>query len=172
MVEICICRTKSCLNISNVNVQQLSRGTFLQRQNSIPQTQMIDILYHYVDKPLQSGISVRFLSASFDVIGKIYLYEDIDIESLKSFGSNDIHSSQVQYLQIRTQKPIYVLSKDRYIIREVSPQKCLVEAIFWIPIPPSVKINTFNTTPVSQKPIFSIAKRFRNPTRTFCIICE
>ena len=72
---------------------------------------MIDILYHYVNKPLQSGMSVRFLSASFDVIGKIYLYEDIDIESPKSFDSDDIHSPQVQYLQIRTQKQFMYCQK-------------------------------------------------------------
>ena len=103
---------------------------------------MIDILYHYVEKPLQSGMSVRFLSASFDVIGKIYEYEDIDVESHNSFDSDDIRSPQVQYLQIRTQKPIYVLSKDRYIIREISPQKMLGGGCILDPYPPKCQNKT------------------------------
>lgn len=142
VVESAFAGQRVALNISNISVQQLSRGAFLQRQNSIPQTQMIDILYHYVDKPLQSGMSVRFLSASFDVIGKIYLYENIDIEPPKSFDSDGIHSPQIQYLQIRTQKPIYVLSKDRYIIREVSPQKMLGGGYILDPYPPKCQNKT------------------------------
>ena len=144
-VDTAFAGQRVALNISNINVEHLSRGTFLQRQNSIPQTQMIDILYHYVDKPLQSGMSVRILSASFDVIGKIYEYDPIDIDSSQSFDSDDRYSPQVQYLQIRTQKPIYLISKDRYIIREISPQKMLGGGYILDPYPPKCQNKTRST---------------------------
>jgi selenocysteine-specific elongation factor len=139
-VDTAFAGQRVALNLNNINVQELSRGTFLQRANSIPCTQMIDIVYHYVDSPLPTGTSVRFLSASFDVVGKIYEYEPLEEDSPLSEDTKT--STKMQYLQIRTQSPVYVLPEDRYILRKVSPQKMLGGGYILDPFPPKCQSRT------------------------------
>lgn len=101
------------VNLSGVEVEEVSRGDVLAVPGSLPATTMVDCRLHLLPsapRPLAHRTRIRFHVGTAEVMGRAYL---LDRQELEPGGS--------ALVQFRLESPVAVRRGDRYVIRSYSP---------------------------------------------------
>lgn len=104
---------RCAINLSNVKVDEVSRGDVLSRENVMVSSMMIDCYLYYLssaDKPLENRQRIRLYHGTSEILARVVL---LDKEELKPGESG--------YVQFRLEKPLTSQRNDRYVIRSYSP---------------------------------------------------
>ena len=103
---------RTALNIVGIEKEAIQRGSLLYRPQSIPPTSILDMEYHHLhDAPnLKDGSRVRLLHGAMEVLARITI-----------ISGHDTLKEGVQFLQLRSEKPLILLPGDRCILRQESP---------------------------------------------------
>jgi selenocysteine-specific elongation factor len=108
-----IAGTRTAINLSGVDRDQLKRGDVLISPGSVEPTYMIDTQLQYLPgapRKLLNRERVRFHIGTSEVLSNIVL---IDREELTP--------GEEAYVQIRLTEPVVALPTDRFVIRSLSP---------------------------------------------------
>ena len=109
--------SRTAINISGLDVEQLQRGEVVTSPGQYHATQRIDLSFHLLPNatsPLRHHTQVKFFSGTSETIGEVRL---LGTETLDPGGNG--------WLQLDLHAPIVVVRGDRYILRRPSPSETL-----------------------------------------------
>lgn len=109
--------SRTAVNISGVDVEQIQRGDVLAHPGQYQATRRIDVRFkalHDISKPLAHGDEVKFFVGSSETVATIRL-----------LGANEIKASEEGWLQLELRDATVALRGDRYILRRPSPSETL-----------------------------------------------
>jgi selenocysteine-specific elongation factor len=104
---------RTAINLQGVEKDSLERGSVLVRPHTIYPTSRIDVKIEHLasnSKPLKNRSVVRFHSGTSEVLALLILLEGDELPP----GGNAL-------AQLKLEKPIVVLPRDRFVIRSYSP---------------------------------------------------
>ena len=101
------------INLAGVDVADIDRGAVVTTPGAYPVGNILDIkIYNLksMDKPLVQRQRVRFHIGAVEVLGRVHLLEQ-----------EEILPGQEGYAQILLEKPVVIVSHERFVIRFYSP---------------------------------------------------
>jgi len=105
--------SRTAVNISGVNVDEIQRGDVLVHPGSYNTTKMMDVwctLLPDADAPLKHNTEVKFFLGAAEVMARVRV---LGVEALLPGGD--------AFLQLMLREPVVALRGDRFIIRRPSP---------------------------------------------------
>ena len=109
--------SRTAVNISGVDVEQIQRGDVLAHPGQYQATRRIDVRFkalHDISKPLAHGDEVKFFVGSSETVATIRI-----------LGTDEIKASEEGWLQLELRDDTVALRGDRYILRRPSPSETL-----------------------------------------------
>jgi selenocysteine-specific elongation factor len=109
--------SRSAVNISGVEVAQISRGDVLVCEGSYPVTSMLDVRFRLLpdaDHPLKHDQRVKFFIGAAQRLARVRL-----------LGEAVINPGESGWLQLMLDAPVVAVRGDRYILRRPSPGSTL-----------------------------------------------
>ena len=104
---------RTAINIQGIEKTKLERGYVLGFPEEMHSTYMLDVtlkLLENASNPLKNRARIRFHSGTVEVMGRVIILE-----------KNFVNPGDKTFAQIRLEKPITVLPRDRFVIRSYSP---------------------------------------------------
>lgn len=109
--------SRTAVNVSGLDVNQIQRGEVLVHPNVYRTTQRIDTSFRLikdVTAPLKHGTEVKLFIGAAEVIGRVRL-----------LGTEQLLPGEQGFLQIELRNPVVAVRSDRYILRRPSPGETL-----------------------------------------------
>ena len=109
--------SRTAVNISGVDVEQIRRGNVLAHPGQYQSTRRLDVRFkalHDISKPLTHGDEVKFFVGSSETVAIARL-----------LGTEELKAGEEGWLQLELRDPIVALRGDRYILRRPSPGETL-----------------------------------------------
>ncbi len=103
----------SAINISDIDYKEVSRGMVLATPGFFESTDILEVRFEYLksaSKPLRHLSAIRFHCGTSEVLGKICLLENKQLEPGDS-----------TWAQLRLEDPVVVAPGDKYVLRLHSP---------------------------------------------------
>lgn len=105
--------SRTAVNISGVDVNQIFRGDVISHPNTYSTTTMIDVQYRHVPE--------KNISLKHDQKVKIFIGAAQRTARVRVLGVDEIHPGQSGYLQLVVDEPVVAERGDHYILRRPSP---------------------------------------------------
>jgi selenocysteine-specific elongation factor len=105
------------LNVANLAVDEITRGMILAEPNKFIPSDLIDLrveLLNSLERPLKNRTRVRFHHGTAEILGRITILEEDQLEP-----------GQSGLAQVILEQPIAAAKGDRFVIRSYSPQTTL-----------------------------------------------
>jgi selenocysteine-specific elongation factor len=109
--------SRTAVNISGVDVEQIQRGDVLAHPNQYQAVRRIDVRFRVlkgISKPLHHGDEVKFFVGASETIA-----------TLRLLGTEELDAGQEGWLQLELRDPLVAVRGDRYILRRPSPGETL-----------------------------------------------
>ena len=113
-VETAFPGSRTAVNISGVEVDQIHRGNVVSKPGLYKLTRRLDVhfsLLKDVSTPMRHNTRVKFFLGSAEVSARVRL-----------LGLDELLPGQVGWLQIETEEPVVTVRGDRYILRRPLPR--------------------------------------------------
>ncbi len=111
--ETAVPGSRTAVNISGVNLDEVERGNILAYPGSYPSTRRLDVHFSLladVDQPLRHNMEVKLFLGTAEVIARLRL-----------LGAEELLPGEEGWLQLETVDSIVAARGDRYILRRPSP---------------------------------------------------
>ncbi len=115
--EVAVPGSRTAVNVSGVNVEQVQRGGVLAHPGDYTTTRRMDVRFRLlpdVQQPLQHNTPVKFFLGAAEVAGRVRL-----------LGVDELLPGQAGWLQLELNDPVVSVRGDRYILRRPSPGETL-----------------------------------------------
>jgi selenocysteine-specific elongation factor len=124
---------RAAVNLGGIEVQDVARGETLTRRNALTVTRRLDASIDLLGsaKPLRHGARVRFHQGTSEVLGRVAVSGDPEIQSGTS-----------AFVRIRLESPAVLTRGDRFILRAYSPPTTIAGGSVLDPAPPRTGIRT------------------------------
>jgi selenocysteine-specific elongation factor len=125
--DIAIPGSRTAVNISGVNVDQVKRGDVIAYPGSYQSSQRIDVRFRLlrdVVHPLKHNTPVKLFLGAAEIFSRVRL-----------LGSDELLPGEEGWLQLELDQPIVAIRGDRYILRRPSPGETLGGGIVVDPQP-------------------------------------
>jgi selenocysteine-specific elongation factor len=119
--------SRTAINISGVDVDQVARGDVVTLPGKYQPTQMLDVHFRLlpdVSASLKHNTEVKLFIGTAEVLSRLRL-----------LGSEELSPGQTGWLQLELREPVVALRGDRYILRRPSPGETLGGGIVVDPRP-------------------------------------
>jgi selenocysteine-specific elongation factor len=125
--EAAIPGSRTAVNISGVNVDQIQRGNVITHPGDYRATRRVDVRFRLLPDtsgPLQHNTETKLFIGAAEVVARVRL-----------LGSEVLIPGQEGWLQLELSEPIVAVRGDRYILRRPSPGETLGGGIIIDPHP-------------------------------------
>jgi len=115
--DIAIPGSRTAINISGIDVQQVQRGDVIVHPEDYEQTRLLDVRFRLLpdaSQPLEHNTEVKFFIGTKEVVARIRL-----------LGVDELIPGQETWLQLELAEPVVAMRNDRYILRRPSPGETL-----------------------------------------------
>ncbi len=115
--QIAVPGSRTAINISGVNVEDLHRGQVVTHPGTYQPTQVLDVHFRLLpdlDLPLRHSSEVKLFLGSSEVIARVRL-----------LGTDVLTPGEEGWLQLVLREPVIAVRGDRYILRRPSPAETL-----------------------------------------------
>ncbi len=115
--ELAFPGSRTAVNISGINVEQLNRGMVVVHPNQYRETQRLDVYFRLApdaSASLRHNSEVKLFIASSEVLARV-----------RVIGKDEILPGEAGWLQLELRDPLVVVRGDRYILRRPSPGETL-----------------------------------------------
>jgi selenocysteine-specific elongation factor len=115
--EIAVPGSRTAVNISGVNVEQIQRGEVVTHPGQYIPTQRLDVRFRLlpdVSAPLRHHTEVKLFLGASETIANVRL-----------LGAETLHPGEEGWLQLELRQPVVAVRSDRYILRRPSPGETL-----------------------------------------------
>lgn len=115
--EFSVPGSRTAVNISGVDVNQVRRGTVVTHPGDYQVTRRIDVRFRLlpdVGRPLEHNTVVKLYLGAAEVLARLRL-----------LGSQSLQPGEEAWLQLELREPIVAVRGDRYILRRPSPGQTL-----------------------------------------------
>ncbi|MDI6769189.1 MAG: selenocysteine-specific translation elongation factor [Anaerolineales bacterium] len=115
--EIALPGSRTAVNISGVNVDQITRGEVIAHPGQYQPTRMLDVRFRLlpdVSGPLRHASEVKLFIGASETIADVRL-----------LGTEVLAAGQEGWLQLELRHPVIAVRGDRYILRRPSPGETL-----------------------------------------------
>lgn len=115
--EIALPGSRTAVNISGVNVDQITRGEVIAHPGQYQPTRMLDVRFRLlpdVSGPLRHAGEVKLFIGTSETIANVRL-----------LGTEVLAAGQEGWLQLELRHPVVAVRGDRYILRRPSPGETL-----------------------------------------------
>ena len=122
---------RTAINFQGLEMDAVNRGDVLSNINALKPNYMLDVSIHYLKsnkKPIKNRARVRFHTGTSEILGILVL---LDKEELVP-GESTV-------AQLRLDKPVAVISNDRFVLRSYSPVRTIGGGYILNPIPKKQK---------------------------------
>jgi selenocysteine-specific elongation factor len=109
--------SRTAVNISGVNTEQIQRGDVVARPNQYHTTRRLDARFRLlkdVSTSLKHGDEVKFFVGTSE-----------SIATLRILGAEELKPNEEGWIQLELREPIVAVRGDRYILRRPSPSETL-----------------------------------------------
>jgi selenocysteine-specific elongation factor len=109
--------SRTAVNISGVDVEQIQRGDVVAHPNQYQATRRMDVRFRALkelSKPLHHGDEVKFFVGASETIA-----------TLRLLGTDELNAGEEGWLQLELRDPLVAVRGDRYILRRPSPGETL-----------------------------------------------
>ena len=109
--------SRTAVNLSGVNVEQIQRGDVLTHLGQYHPTQRLDVRIRYLPgmtTPLHHHTEVKFFIGTSETIADVRL-----------LGTETLEPGQEAWLQLELRQPVVAVRNDRFILRRPSPAETL-----------------------------------------------
>lgn len=125
--DIAIPGSRTAVNISGVNVDQVKRGDVIAYPGSYQSSRCIDVRFRLlrdVIHPLKHNTPVKLFLGAAEILSRVRL-----------LGIEELLPGEEGWLQLELDEPIIAIRGDRYILRRPSPGETLGGGIVVDPVP-------------------------------------
>jgi selenocysteine-specific elongation factor len=115
--DLAVPGSRTAVNISGVNVDQLERGNVVAHPGDYQATRRLDVRFRLlpdVSHPIQHNMEVKVFIGSAEVVGRLRL-----------LGAEVLQPGEEGWLQLELKQPVVAVRSDRYILRRPSPGETL-----------------------------------------------
>jgi selenocysteine-specific elongation factor len=105
--------SRTAVNVSGIDVEQIARGDVLARPGQYRPTQRVDVFFRLLldaAGPLRHSSEVKFFIGASEVLARV-----------RVLGAEELIPGQEGWLQLELQRPIVAVRADRFILRRPSP---------------------------------------------------
>ncbi len=109
--------SRTAVNISGVDTEQIQRGDVLAHPNQYQPTRRIDVFFRALkdmSKPLHHADEVKFFVGASETIA-----------TLRLLGKDEFNAGEEGWMQLELRDPLIAVRGDRYILRRPSPAETL-----------------------------------------------
>ena len=117
LVDEAVPGSRTAVNISGVDVDQLARGQLVTHPGLLEPTRRLDLRFRLlpdVSQPLKHNTEVKLFVGAAEVVGRVRL-----------LGVKELAPGEEGWLQLELREPVVVARNDRYILRRPSPGETL-----------------------------------------------
>jgi selenocysteine-specific elongation factor len=125
--DIAIPGSRTAVNVSGVNVDQVKRGDVIAYPGSYRTSKRIDVRFRLlpdVVQPLKHNTTVKFFIGAAEILSRVRL-----------LGSDELLPGDEGWLQLELEDPVIAIRGDHYILRRPSPGETLGGGIVVDPSP-------------------------------------
>jgi selenocysteine-specific elongation factor len=124
---------RAALNLGGVDVQDVSRGETLTQADALTVTRRLDASIDLLRaaKPLRHGARVRFHQGTAEVLGRVAIA-----------GDSEIQPGASAFVRIRLEAPAVITRGDRFILRAYSPPMTIAGGSVLDPAPSRAGVRT------------------------------
>ncbi|MGH7338594.1 MAG: GTP-binding protein, partial [Myxococcota bacterium] len=124
---------RAAVNLGGVDVADIERGTTLTRTGALSVTRRLDATLDLLPgaKPLRHGARVRFHHGTSELLGRVAVSGDPDIQPGGS-----------AFVRLRLEAPAVLTRGDRFILRAYSPPATIAGGAVLDPLPPRTGVRT------------------------------
>ncbi len=118
---------RTAINLQGFEKEAIIRGDVVAERDSLKPTYMVDTVLEYLDsapKRLQNRTKVRFHCGTSEIIATVILLD-----------RDNLSPGDQCFAQLRLERPVVVLSKDRFVIRSYSPIRAIGGGYILNPLP-------------------------------------
>jgi selenocysteine-specific elongation factor len=139
---------RSAVNLSGVEVDDVSRGQALITPDAFVETRLADASLELLPgaKPLKHGARVRFHQGTAEILGRVALIGPLGADSRVAPGvprvSPVVAPGERAFVRLRLEAPAVIARGDRYILRAYSPPVTIAGGLILDPAPPRTAIRT------------------------------
>jgi selenocysteine-specific elongation factor len=115
--ELAVPGSRTAINLSGVNVDQIKRGDVIARPGSYQPSRRVDVQFRLlpdINQPLKHNTEVKFFVGATEVVARIRL-----------LGTEELLPGDQGWLQLEFDQPVVVVRGDHYILRRPSPGETL-----------------------------------------------
>ncbi len=115
--DIAIPGSRTAVNISGVNVDQMKRGNVITFPGTYQPSRRIDVRFRLlpdIAQPLKHDTQVKFFLGAAEIQSRVRL-----------LGSEELLPAEEGWLQLELDEPVVAIRGDRYILRRPSPGETL-----------------------------------------------
>ncbi len=115
--EIAIPGSRTAINLSGVNVDQINRGDVITHPGTYHPSRRIDVRFRLlpdIPQPLKHDTQVKFFLGAAEILARVRL-----------LGSEELLPAEEGWLQLELEQPVVAIRGDRYILRRPSPGETL-----------------------------------------------
>src|SRR5258706_3136761 len=115
--DIAVPGSRTAVNISGVNVEQIQRGEVVTYPNQYQVTRRLDARFRLlkdVSTSLKHGDEVKFFVGTSETVA-----------TLRILGTAEFGDNETGWIQLELRKPLVAVRGDRYILRRPSPSETL-----------------------------------------------
>jgi len=126
--EIASPGSRTAVNISGLDMNQIRRGEVLTIPHSYHSTQRLDVQFRLlkdVASPFKHGTEVKLFIGTVEVVGKARI-----------LGADTLNPGATGFIQLELRDPVVAVRGDRYILRRPSPGETLGGGVVLDPDPP------------------------------------
>lgn len=131
--EAAVAGERAAVNLGGVEVQEVARGETLTRQGALTTTRRLDATLDLLPgaKPLRHGARVRFHQGTSEVLGRVAVSGDAEIQP-----------GATAFVRIRLESAAVLTRGDRFILRAYSPPTTIAGGSVLDPAPPRIGVRT------------------------------
>ncbi len=125
--EIALPGSRTAINISGVNLTQITRGDVITRRGSYKASRRLDVHFRLlpnVNQPIRHNTEVKLFIGASEVVSRLRL-----------IGTDVLNPGEHGWLQLETRTPVVSVRGDRYILRRPSPGETLGGGVIIDPEP-------------------------------------
>ena len=134
------------LNLTGVEVAQLSRGDTIVETNTLKSTQHFDVTLQLLAnaRRLKNGGRVRFHQGTAEVMARITLVASlVDLQTETPFNFlSAVEPGETAFGRIHLERPAALTRGDRYVLRAYSPPVTIAGGVILDPFPPRGRLRS------------------------------
>ncbi len=116
-IEVAVPGSRTAVNISGVDVDQIQRGDVVAHPDDYAPTRRIDAHFHLlpeVTQPLEHNVEMKLFIGAAERVVRVRL-----------LGAEQLYPGEDGWLQLEMKQPIVTIRGDRYILRRPSPSETI-----------------------------------------------